>query len=294
MCPKKLEIDNRSKKTPLIHRFMTPTTLPDAPSPPEEKISPVEENISSAEGNTSSAEGNTSSAEGNGKLIVAEVTKLPEPTINETLPTPSEQSEKPVATVTIDENNDDSVSKTKEDLPKKNAVEVDYKSFITSVQDKINDITSAHFQTQEDLKSQIKAELIEEIKNELKNELRQEIAAKEKAVELKIVREPVKATPPLIEKVGEARYTFRNTMEDIVAEEVTGILKNEKKMCKCTRCVNDICAIVLNSIPSHYVTSEVGQLYDRAGFLDITKLTNLTNNIFKAIDKVKNNPAHPV
>lgn len=301
MCPKKLEIDNRSKKTPLVHRFMTTPAPSETPSPAEENKSLAEENIPSAQesGNTNveitaeiipdePPEDNPPPVQDQSyedeNIFSAEESDSNELIITEVTAAPSSDEITPFTDVEA-VNTDD---KTEE------SDEVDYKKFITTVQDKIDGITNTQLQAQEDMKAQLKAELIAEIKNELKNELREEIAAQSKPVS-EPVKEPVKQAPPqVLEKAGETRYTFRNTMEDIVAEEVTGILKNEKNMCKCSRCVNDICAIALNAIPPHYVTSEVGQLYDRAGLLDITKLSELTKNIFNAIDQVKSKPAHPL
>ena len=232
MSPKKIEIDNRNTKAPLVHRFMT-SNNESAPQGGEgERI----EGIISAEDDPQSG------SNAAGELLITEVG------VN--------LNQRPAR--------------------------VDYNSFITDPQDKIDMIADNHIQTQKDMKAQLKAELMEEIKTELKNELSAGGA-------------PVKTeSPALIPNTAESRYTFHNTMEDIVMEEVTGFLRNEKNICKCSRCVNDICAITLNALQPHYVTSEVGEFYNRAILLDISRLNEVTINIFKAMELVRKNPSHPL
>lgn len=241
------------------------------------------ENNSSAEGNISSAEGNISPADTNDNNGIEKSPEIISVDPVEIIPLTAYDAPPPAEPDAEElEATDEPVSVPAEET----APASDYKKFITSAQ--------------EEMKAQLKAELIEELRKELREEIAPKEILKDK-VELKFNRKPIENSEPVgnvskpeIEKTGETRYMFRNTMEDIVAEEVAGILKNEKKMCKCSRCVNDICAIVLNSLTPHYVTSEVAQIYDRAGLLDITKSNNLTVNIFKAIDHVKNKPSHPV
>lgn len=88
-------------------------------------------------------------------------------------------------------------------------------------------------------------------------------------------------------------YFFKNTTEIIIVEEVATTLKHTSDICKCGKCFHDICAIALNSVPSHYVTTERGELLQKAtNLLNIENLTRISTEIFKAIDIVRNHPSH--
>ena len=89
------------------------------------------------------------------------------------------------------------------------------------------------------------------------------------------------------------KFQIKNIIEEIVVEETAAILKKMTNMCKCEKCFNDICAIVLNSISSQYVTTHEGELFQKAAIiLNAESATKISIEIFKAIDIVKHNPNH--
>lgn len=90
----------------------------------------------------------------------------------------------------------------------------------------------------------------------------------------------------------KSRYYFKNTLEDSVVEEVEATLKRINDMCKCEKCFADICAITLNALKPHYVTTAMDELYDRVAFSDFEKLMEISEEVFKAIDIIKEHPAH--
>jgi len=88
-------------------------------------------------------------------------------------------------------------------------------------------------------------------------------------------------------------YFFKNTMESVVIEEVATTMKHTSNICKCGKCFYDICAIALNNIPSHYATTEQGELMQKAHtILNIENLSRISTEIFKAIEIVRNYPSH--
>ena len=94
-----------------------------------------------------------------------------------------------------------------------------------------------------------------------------------------------------LEQLGS--YFFKNTMETVVIEEAATTVKHMSNICKCGKCFYDICAIALNAIPSHYVTTERGELLQKATtLLNIENLTKISTEIFRAIDIVRNHPSH--
>lgn len=104
--------------------------------------------------------------------------------------------------------------------------------------------------------------------------------------------EIVKSEPRAVTQYEPPKFHFKNTMEDAVVLEVEATLRNTRNMCKCERCFSDICAIVLNQIKPHYVTSSTGELYDKAALLNIINLSKISVEVFKAIDLVKSKPSH--
>ena len=106
------------------------------------------------------------------------------------------------------------------------------------------------------------------------------------AAESESAEEPKEAAPA-------PRYYLKNTLEDAVLEEVTASLKHISNMCKCDKCFYDICAIALNSFPSHYATSVQGELIRKANNLvNIEMRTKITNAVFSAIEIVRKSPMH--
>lgn len=90
----------------------------------------------------------------------------------------------------------------------------------------------------------------------------------------------------------KSKYYFKNTWEDMVVDEVEATLKHVKDICKCERCFAEICAITLNSLTPHYVTTAMDELYDRVSMLDLSKQIQITTEVFNSIDSLKANPLH--
>ena len=88
------------------------------------------------------------------------------------------------------------------------------------------------------------------------------------------------------------KYMFTNVLEGIVIEETASILKRAKNVCKCDKCFADVCALTLNNIKPQYTTTEIGEIYSRTKMLNILNLSEVTDEIFKNIDRVKEKPSH--
>ena len=95
-----------------------------------------------------------------------------------------------------------------------------------------------------------------------------------------------------ITSLNQPKYILFNAMEEAVREEVRATMNNAN-VCRCDKCYNDICAVVLNNSPPQYVTTQEGGLLKKASaLLSIEALTKLSGEIFNAINKVRNNPGH--
>jgi competence protein ComFB len=82
-----------------------------------------------------------------------------------------------------------------------------------------------------------------------------------------------------------------NIMEEIVRQKVTEMIKGFD-MCDCMKCRLNACAIALNHLPPHYVTTEKGALFGRLESVEISNQTNITVEVTKALMIVKEHPLH--
>ena len=87
-------------------------------------------------------------------------------------------------------------------------------------------------------------------------------------------------------------YYFKNAMEALVVAEVETTLSHIKDACRCDYCFSDVCAIVLNHVAPFYATSRKGELFGKTLTLNISKLNNISDEIFKAIKTVQEHRAH--
>lgn len=82
-----------------------------------------------------------------------------------------------------------------------------------------------------------------------------------------------------------------NTMEGLIDEKLRLMLEGED-CCKCERCIEDMKAIALNSLPSKYVNTRNGELFSKLDAGIIQNSADIAIAISKAIKKVAAHPAH--
>ncbi|MFE8699548.1 late competence development ComFB family protein [Cytobacillus sp. FJAT-54145] len=87
---------------------------------------------------------------------------------------------------------------------------------------------------------------------------------------------------------------YVNVMEEIVNALVTMLMVGHEyqTFCKCDKCRNDMIALALNNLPSHYVTSEDGRkiVYEKLNTTENRKWIN--KRIISAIHVVGKYPKH--
>jgi competence protein ComFB len=87
---------------------------------------------------------------------------------------------------------------------------------------------------------------------------------------------------------------YINVMEEIVSTLVTVLMVSPdyQTFCQCRKCRNDIIAISLNNLPSHYVTTEQGRfmVFQQLNTEDNRKWIN--KRIINAIHFVGKYPKH--
>lgn len=84
---------------------------------------------------------------------------------------------------------------------------------------------------------------------------------------------------------------LKNHMEEVVFNLIDHVIV-DMDVCKCEKCINDIAAITLNSLPSKYVVTEIGELYSKVSLLKMQVEVDVITAITKAALLVKESPKH--
>jgi competence protein ComFB len=84
---------------------------------------------------------------------------------------------------------------------------------------------------------------------------------------------------------------LKNYMEQAVFNQIDEVLEGID-VCKCKKCVLDIAAIALNSLPTKYIVSEKGELYSKVETLRNQFEVDIIAAITKAAVIVRRNPRH--
>ena len=87
-------------------------------------------------------------------------------------------------------------------------------------------------------------------------------------------------------------YKLKNYTEDMVDVFFDEILENDDEACKCEKCRMDIKALALNSLPSRYVVTEIGEVFKKAEFFYRQSEVDIMAAILEAVAKVKEKPQH--
>lgn len=104
--------------------------------------------------------------------------------------------------------------------------------------------------------------------------------------------QPIALNPKLTTITDVSNLNVKNIMVEIVWEKIDSVLSHVEGCCNCTKCRNDILAIVLNNIPSKYVATKQGELFSRINISDIQNDINLSAIITSAVMYVKDHPRH--
>ncbi|UYZ22797.1 late competence development ComFB family protein [Mesobacillus jeotgali] len=90
------------------------------------------------------------------------------------------------------------------------------------------------------------------------------------------------------------KFSYINVMEEVVSTLVNVLMMSPdyQTFCNCQKCRNDIIAISLNTLPSHYVTTEDGRkmVYEQLNTQE--NRTWINKRIISAIHLVGKYPKH--
>lgn len=95
----------------------------------------------------------------------------------------------------------------------------------------------------------------------------------------------------MLTKNAQDEMVLVNIVEELVREKVDELIK-DLDMCKCQNCKLNACAIALNNLPPHYVTTERGALLAELVATEVNRQTTLTVEVMKALLTVREQPLH--
>jgi competence protein ComFB len=86
---------------------------------------------------------------------------------------------------------------------------------------------------------------------------------------------------------------LENSAEKLVQNELGRQLESyPESICKCNECVLDMAAMALNTVKPLYRVSLLGSIYASRAMDEKEYAASLREAVFKAIEKVRKNPAH--
>ncbi len=90
---------------------------------------------------------------------------------------------------------------------------------------------------------------------------------------------------------SKEEYMLVNITEQLVQKKVRELMP-QLEMCQCEKCCLDACALILNQIPSHYVTTRKGELLTKLDACGYQASVDLTVCVLQALKKVRATPHH--
>jgi competence protein ComFB len=85
---------------------------------------------------------------------------------------------------------------------------------------------------------------------------------------------------------------MKNFMEEVVVDELEGVLNVIEGACKCELCREDMVAWTLNRIDPLYVVRSMGRIYSKLEQVKYQQQATITALLTKAAQVVKDNPRH--
>lgn len=91
--------------------------------------------------------------------------------------------------------------------------------------------------------------------------------------------------------LANQEYRLINVVEIIARENVLNMM-DRMEMCTCSKCICDVLALALNSLPTKYVTSDAGKQYIQLASYKKQFETDVEIALMKACMTVKDAPNH--
>lgn len=85
---------------------------------------------------------------------------------------------------------------------------------------------------------------------------------------------------------------YKNYMEQVVTEKLEEILKGRTDICTCNQCKIEMITYALNNLPPRYVSSAMGEVFNKVDELDAQQNADISKALVKAVKVVSSNPRH--
>lgn len=85
---------------------------------------------------------------------------------------------------------------------------------------------------------------------------------------------------------------LHNVMEDIVLESFEENINSLNLTCQCKKCMLDIVAIAINSLPTQYIVRNSNRPYVKAKYIGKQYEVNVLSKLASAAKIVAENPLH--
>lgn len=85
---------------------------------------------------------------------------------------------------------------------------------------------------------------------------------------------------------------IKNYTEDIVELMLDTVLEQYEGICKCDCCRRDVVAIALNNLPTHYGSTEKGEVIVKTQLLSRQIEADVITALTKAVEKVSKHVRH--
>ena len=82
-----------------------------------------------------------------------------------------------------------------------------------------------------------------------------------------------------------------NLYEDIVRRRAVDIIQ-QLGACGCDECLDDVCALTLNRLPSKYVSTRGGEVFSQFAISTTQGEAELTTALILAVQRVSDYPRH--
>ena len=83
-----------------------------------------------------------------------------------------------------------------------------------------------------------------------------------------------------------------NIMEEIVKNHLDDIMSKRPQLCKCSKCIDEIMAIVLSNLPAKYITTDSGAMHILIEQVRVEKSSEILKELMKAIEYLQEHPLH--
>lgn len=83
-----------------------------------------------------------------------------------------------------------------------------------------------------------------------------------------------------------------NKMEVMVEQAVSESLSRQKEVCGCERCKSDMIALALNTLPSRYVVTLLGEAVTNVDLESSQWKADIMMAVYRAIEIVRGRPRH--